>query len=645
MIRRFFFVCAVSSLLSVAASAYAQTYAEMDAGLAAISDALWIPKAEAALAATIKAYDAGQYEQAIREANAVLAYAPTAWGGLRLLRGRAHASAYAASGNSLDYINARADLLNSINTLPADPWPQVYLGQLYAGGNQAFYAVHHFRKALAIDPNSLAALSGMAQFTYFARDFNGCIDAVQRFMANPEYLREDDGWSHFRLGECHAAHGDKTRAKQHFEQAIALQPERKDSWLYLAFLKDGYTCKKLGRSDPDKPFDRFVAYLREASCPNGDLGSLASILKDDPHLRGYGLLFEGEFRRQLNIRPVAERLGQDDAESFYREAKFLLNVASRAPEIDMGKYLAILQLLNNAIDSEYTRSADNLVEDLDVAAHEMRAHLLIQHPDKQVRQLAWRDQIVLSHMPREYYANKPVSKNAADVKARIIRGLVYAKAKGNQRAAITEFDAALQLLDTGYHQVFDVDALEFAEPHWRKGDALAALGQFDSAAAAYAKALEIKPDSTHAQAGIRQLQENPAASAVVAQALQQANAQIKRNREQAAIGQANAAIGQYNHLVSRTLPDLQRQQQQLERTVADYMARDAMGRAVTHRSVVEACNRVIASHDALIMNLQTLRNGAATATPLVSEIDSQIASLRKSVQGLQQIRHGVVEAL
>ncbi len=75
------------------------------------------------------------------------------------------------------------------------------------------------------------------------------------------------------------------------------------------------------------------------------------------------------------------------------------------------------------------------------------------------------------------------------------------------------------------------------------------------------------------------------------------------------------------------------------------MGRDAMGRAVTHRSVVEACNRVIASHDALIMNLQTLRNGAAAATPLVSEIDSQIASLRKSVQGLQQIRHGVVEAL
>src|SRR5690606_16719645 len=151
---------------------------------------------------------------------------------------------------------------------------------------------------------------------------------------------------------------------------------------------------------------------------------------------------------------------------------------------------------------------------------------------------------------------------------------------------------------------------------------LAALGEFGAAALAYAKALEIMPNSRNAQAGMQQLQQNPAASAAASQALQQASERIARDQAQAAVGQANALVAQYNDLVSRTLPDLQRQQQELERTVSAYMGRDAAGRAATHRSVYDACDRVIGRHDAFIMTLQGLQGRAAAVPQLAAEIDS-----------------------
>src|SRR5690606_19608788 len=136
--------------------------AELDAELAADKKAFWNRGIDRAVAAAGKAFDAGDHARAIAEANTVLLYAPDARGSLPLLRGRAHAAVHAANKTSIDLITARADFLANIPHLPADPWPHVYLAQLHAAGNHAFHAAHHFGKALEIDPDSYAALSGKA---------------------------------------------------------------------------------------------------------------------------------------------------------------------------------------------------------------------------------------------------------------------------------------------------------------------------------------------------------------------------------------------------------------------------------------------------------------------------------------------------
>lgn len=504
----------LASAVFAPAALKAQNYQEMDAELAAAEKKFWDTKLKPAYEKALQEFNAGNYEKTIEEANKFLAYTPDAIGGLPVLRARAYA---ALKSDGMNFHNARADLIRAINNYPKDVWNQIHLGELFLSVNRGFEADRQFTKALAIDPNSFRALNGKAQAAYFARDFQGCVNAVTKLMAHAEYQKQTDAQAYLRLGECYASLGDKTNAKQNFERAVAVQPGLKNSWFYLAFLKDGYSCKKLGRNAPDKPFEKFTAQLRDSLCPDSLPVLFDFDLRNDVNLRDYVLFYEAEFHRRINKGEISDTLNSKDEETFLREARRLADKAKRSgKEPDEKSFNEILVLLNNAINIKF-RNDDPLVEDVDVAARFMRAKLLLSHPDKEIRFLAWRDQIALSNIPKSdlqpgnpnsEFSRKPLFKNGADVRAPLLRGLVYTAVKENYRAALAEFDAAIKTLETIYVRTrFDTDAPVFAEPYWRKGDALARLGINIEAAAAYVQAQKVNPLNVEAKDGLRRLAE------------------------------------------------------------------------------------------------------------------------------------------
>lgn len=512
-------------LIVAPAALQAQTYQEMDAELVAAEKKFWDTNLNPAYEKTLKEYNAGNYEKAAEEANKFLAFAPGAVGSLPQLRARAHINLVP---NGMNFQNARADLIRAIQHNPQDVWNQLYLGELYLKVQRGFEADRHFTKALAIDPNSFWALNGKARAAFFARDFQGCVAAVTKLTAHAEYQKENDAWAYFRLGECYASLGDKANAKQNFERAVAVQPGLKGSWFYMAFLKDGYSCKKLGRKSPDQPFEKFTAILRSSFCPDSLPVMFDPDLENDAGLRDFVLFYKSEFGRRINKSESSDTLGYEDAKMFLKEARYLDDRAKRSGKpMDEKTFNEILELLNHAISIK-SRNDDVLAEDVDVVARVMRAKLLLAHPDKQIKILAWREQMELSNISKAdlqmnyragVVAQRPLYKNGADVTSALLRGLVYSAVKENHRAALAEFDAAVKTLETVYVKPrFDTDAPVFAEAYLRRGEMLERLGNVIASVEAYVKALEISPSNAEAKSGLKRLEQKEASSGKTAQA-------------------------------------------------------------------------------------------------------------------------------
>ncbi|MCC6328202.1 MAG: hypothetical protein IT174_06785 [Acidobacteria bacterium] len=505
----------VTFLFLAPAGVLGQTYQEMDAEAGAAAQRLWGGAFIDPIGKKVTAeFDAGNYAKTIEEANKFLAYAPEAHGGIQLIRGRAHMALYTSTGDSKHFAKARADFLYAIQNKPEDVWNRLYLGNLYFAAKLGLEADREYSKALAMDPASLPALRGKAAAAYFARDMQGCVNAIQGVMAHPEYKKDNDAWYHLRLGQCYASLGDKANAKQNFEKAVAMQPGWKASWVYMAFAKDGYTCKPAGRKSPEKPFDRYVHDLRAYQCPGGGAISLFTVEKEDPNLRDDGLFHENEFKRVVNQAGYPESLTYANARWLYGDAIFWLESARRQGKpFEMKAHNEYLEVLNHAINTEAGDSSDRNASDYRSLARYERAKLLLAHPDKQIKILAWKEQGYLSNIPAARYAGKSVANNGADVKSRIIRGRVYSEVKGNHRAAVQEFDAAANILKTAYGTTATAtDAPLRAEILWRKGDALVHLGEVDQAAVALLDSLKIIPINPDAIEGLERLRISPSVS-------------------------------------------------------------------------------------------------------------------------------------
>lgn len=587
-------------------AARAQTYQEMDAEAYRVRDAFLKANYEPMYEAAAKEYNAGNYEKAIAATNRFLAYIPDTAEYLAL-RGRAYTALFqkripTASANFSNeyekvlpiFRRAQEDFLHAIELNPKNKWYEANFGWLLYGAGYATEAMTHFDKALALDPQYSLALSGKASAAYFTGDFQGCVEAVNSYRANSGFTKADEIWTRFRLGECYAALGDKANAKENFGKAIALQPGLEGSWLYRAFTKDAYKCQK-PKNLPSDDFERFAHLLGRSLCPQPTgVGSLAYYEMMDENLKFYGIVHK---LRDKKLSGYYTSGDQNAGIVYYDSIE-----GSQVDSIDP------LTKLEDAHRSIYNKPK---------SGRSLPMKLLLQYAPDELKMLAWAEQAKIQDKENIFIAHK-------------YRGRIYAELKKNYQAASKEYAYAATLGWTDY------------ELYLLKGRTHLQLGEPEAAFEAFQKALEFTPRNPIVHTELKQFAANyPQFIGRVDQELLIAAGQTARANQSAEANSENALIAEYNNLVRR-IPDLERQQRGLERRVAEYMSAPGAARIFMYRSLYNSCTSVIDSHQAFIKSLEKLRDRAAGKSPaVVSQIDSQIRSVKSSVDKLFRIRNGL----
>lgn len=593
----------LTCMLLAPAGLRAQTYQEMDAEAYRVRDSFWQTNYQPMYAAAAKEFNAGNYEQAIAATNRFLAYIPDAAEFLAL-RGRAYNLLFqerippASSNFSNSFENimplfrrGQEDFLRAIELDPKNKSYEANFGWLLYRAGYAAEAVAHFDKALALDPQYWLALNGKANAVYFTGDFRGCVEAVGKYMTHAEFPKEDEVWTRFRLGECYASLGDKANAKQNYERAIALQPGLEKSWLYLAFLKDSYKCQK-PKNLPSDNFESFAHLLGRSLCPQPTgIGSLAYYEAQDENLKFYGMMhLRADKKLSGNYIP-----GDRNAGIVYYDSI----EGSKAGTVDF------LTKLEDAHRSIYNRPK---------SGRSLPLKLILEYAPDALKMLAWAEQAKIQDKENIFIAHK-------------YRGRIYSELKKNYQAASKEYAYAATLGWTDY------------ELFLLKGRTHLQLGEPEAAYEAFQKALEFTPRNPIVHAELKQFATNyPQFANRVNQGT--ANA-VGQAAKQAEASQESALITEYNNLAKR-IPDLERQQRGIERKVSDYMNAGAAARVFMYRGVYNSINSVISSHESFITSFNSLRNRAADKSPaVVSQIDSQIRSVKSAVDKLHQIRSGL----
>lgn len=456
----------LASVMPVPVVMWAQTYQEMDAEARAAAENFRSKNFNSAYESATKEFKAGDHEKAIATANGFLNYAPDTTD-LITLRARARAALFEQENkavtwrsaqseslrrhNSQNFIFAREDFLRVLESDPQNKTIRADFGWLLYNAGLPTDALRQFKKALEIDPNYLPAIEGRAKTSYFVGDFNGCIEGINNYLKHPEFRSKDSGWAYLRLGECYAELEDQPNAKANFKKAVSIQSDLQRSWIYLAFTKDGYKCKeedyaKIGQKSG---FERYLADKRWLRCESRNKRNwITEAFDSEENLKYYGLAsanitrLEDKYHEIYDVLPSKQKQEVLSLEHTKRAVKF------RESELNA----AALEAANRAI----------FLNPKNIEAHSMRADLIFLHPDLTVKLLAWN---VQNEMP-------PTAE--AEFEKRMIRGRIYRQVKGNQRAAIAEFDRAIPAFNPGVYPSADKYVMPnyLADAYYRKGLAL-----------------------------------------------------------------------------------------------------------------------------------------------------------------------------
>ena len=160
------------------------------------------------------------------------------------------------------------------------------LGLSYLRQDRVDLALPCFKRAVAVRPDYLDALEGLATIYYDIGRFEEAIPYYRRML----YLRPIDAYSHERLGIAYAQTGDLGRAITQFRRALDLDPQRAES-----HYNTGLAWIKLGDCA------RAAPALREA----------VKLAPDDPQAHyGLALVYDrmGQYKRALPEYEEAVRL-------------------------------------------------------------------------------------------------------------------------------------------------------------------------------------------------------------------------------------------------------------------------------------------------------------------------------------------------
>ena len=108
----------------------------------------------------------------------------------------------------------------------------IMLGDLYLHEGRPQEAEAHFVRALAIEPDSFAAVYGLGRARYKGGDFAGAIAALRQALArNPDHRD-----AHYVLGLTYVRQANYRDARAHFARSIDLDPNHAESHYGLALI-------------------------------------------------------------------------------------------------------------------------------------------------------------------------------------------------------------------------------------------------------------------------------------------------------------------------------------------------------------------------------------------------------------------------
>ena len=628
----------------------AQTYEQLDAEAKQAAADFYTKNYKAAYDQTTRELSAGDYGKAIAAANEFLNYAPDQ-PELVALRARAYAALYGkeriavtqsaynemlSRDSNRNFRSAQEDFLRALESEPQNKSYRADFGWLLYNSGLPTDALRQFKKVLEIDPNFSPAIEGRAKASFFAGDFGGCIEAVNSYLRHSEFQSKDAGWAYLRLGECYAELDDQPNAKANFKKAVGIQPDLQQSWIFLAFTKDGYKCKEeeYAKILQKSGFERYLGDKRWQRCQGRYKKNwLTDVFGGDETLRYYALAYQDINRLRDQYHTIYDSLQE------YRRDKMMFDSYKQAVELRRSEQnAAALEAANRSIFL-FPKNASILY---------LRADIIFLHPDRAVKLLAWNAQIPMAQNP------------AAEFEMRIIRGRVYRQVKDNQRAAVAEFDRAIAVSNLLQNYSADKYAQQksLADAYYRKGLSLIDDNQPDAAYQSFLQAEKVSRDYVGDEFFAQFAQRYPQFASANQQRINENQARTNEKRQEVARQEAakaptqkinseeNALISEYNRLVSANVSNLERQQRNLERKIADYMNYQVAARVFMHRGLYDSCTSVINNHETFRSSLENLRKRAVGKSPaVVSQIDGQIQVVKSAVDKLSKIRSGLVNAL
>ena len=160
---------------------------------------------------------AGNFEQMLNTYTQILEQDPS---NIRALNGKGTALAWMGNFTAAQQVFRQALSLepNNIEALTG-------IGYAYAWDHQDAKAIQAFMHAIAIDPHNLGAQKGLGFAYLWSGQYK---QSITQFSMLREQFPQDPE-PHAGIGQAHLALGHSRRAKDSFDQALALEPNRDDA--------------------------------------------------------------------------------------------------------------------------------------------------------------------------------------------------------------------------------------------------------------------------------------------------------------------------------------------------------------------------------------------------------------------------------
>lgn len=149
------------------------------------------------------------------------------------LRVRSLAEAYLAEKK---YVPAYRELMKALELDPEDPHIYYDLGIFYYEKHKFLDAIDNYKKALALEPEFATARNNLGIVYMQLKDWDRAIETL--LPITEDYLYATPHFPHFLIGQAFFHKADYSRAREHFEASLELQPNFPFAahWLGKTFL-------------------------------------------------------------------------------------------------------------------------------------------------------------------------------------------------------------------------------------------------------------------------------------------------------------------------------------------------------------------------------------------------------------------------